>query len=259
MKRVLITGTSSGIGRATAEHLSAEGYEVVATARKPETLAGLRVAERLPLDVQDAASVEALFEATGPVDVLVNNAGIALRGPVESVSIDAAQQVFDVNVMGLLRMVGAYAPSMREKGAGTIVNVSSVTGRAVLPLAGVYGASKAAVDAVTEALRIELGHFGVNVAVVVPGLVATGAFESSPVFASDDAGYLSLLQQMSRPSSSTPVEEVTRAIAEIIRTAEHAPLRTPVGESAHRLLSARASMDDSTFAETLKAVLSLDW
>lgn len=259
MSRVLITGCSSGIGRATASHLADHGHEVIATARKLETLDDLDVAERYILDVQDSWSVAALFEATGPVDVLVNNAGVAVRGPVEAVSIDAVGAMLDINVVGLLRMVGTYAPSMRAQGHGTIVNVSSVTGRIALPLAGVYGASKAAADAITEALRFELGHFGVHVTSVVPGLVGTGGFESSPVFTPEDAGYEPLIEQLGRPSAITPVKAVAEAVQRVIEEPASSPLRIPVGDPVSSLLSARAAMDDLTFDRTLRSVLAVDW
>lgn len=114
--------------------LADRGREVIATAREPGSLAGLPVARTLPLDVADPASVAALRAETGPVDALVNNAGVLVRGPVEAVPEDEARRVLEVNVLGALRMVRAYAPAMRERGAGTIANVSSVLGRVSLPL-----------------------------------------------------------------------------------------------------------------------------
>src|SRR5581483_10227219 len=146
MARALITGCSTGIGRATAVELTKRGFEVVATARRPETLDDLDVAERLRLDV---------------VDVLVNNAGFEVSGPLERVPVDEVKRMFETNVFGALRMIQAVLPSMREKGGGTIVNVSSVAGRAVAPLGGAYSASKWALEALSEGLHIEMRHFNI--------------------------------------------------------------------------------------------------
>src|SRR5215470_14039128 len=126
MARVLITGCSSGIGRATAVELTKRGHDVIATARRPETLDDLDVAQRLALDVTSDASVAAAVAAAGEVDVLVNNAGIAIGGPIEKVPLDRAQALFDTNVWGALRMIQAIAPSMRARNGGAIVNVTSV-------------------------------------------------------------------------------------------------------------------------------------
>ena len=140
MTRVLITGCSTGIGRATAVELTKRGHEVVATARRPETLADLDVADRLALDVDDDASVASLRDAAGQVDVLVNNAGFEVSGPIEKVPLDEVRRMFETNVFGALRMIQAFLPAMRERGSGTIVNVSSVAGRAAAPLGALYSA-----------------------------------------------------------------------------------------------------------------------
>ena len=257
--RVLVTGCSTGIGRTTAQVLARRGHEVIATARRPETLAGLDVARALPLDVQDDASVAALLAETGPVDVLVNNAGVAARGPVEAVPGDEALRVFDVNVLGALRMVRAYAPLMRRRGSGTIVNVSSVVGRIAPPLAGVYPASKWALEGLSETLRLELGHFGVRVVVVEPGVVDTGAYEASPVYLPDDGSYAPLAAQLAAGSGgSSPAEDVALAIAEAVEE-DGGPLRRPVGAGATQLLAARASMDDEAFDGVLRGAFGLAW
>src|SRR5204862_1181362 len=140
-RSALITGCSTGIGRATAVELMKRGHEVVATARRPEVLEDLDVTLRLALDVTSDASVAAAVAAAGEIDVLVNNAGIGVGGPVECVPIDRAQAMFDTNVWGPARMVQALAPGMRARNRGAIVNVTSLAGRAVGPLNGFYAAS----------------------------------------------------------------------------------------------------------------------
>jgi len=140
-KRALITGCSTGTGRATAVEVTKRGYEVVAPPRRPETLDDLDVAQRLALDVDDDASVASVRNAVGMVDVLVNNAGFGLEGPVESVPLAEVRRLFETNFFGAVRMIQAFVPAMRERGSGAVVNVSSVNGVGRTPLAGYYAAS----------------------------------------------------------------------------------------------------------------------
>lgn len=176
---VLITGCSTGIGRATAQHLAARGDAVIATARRVSDLDALAAAgcRILPLDVRDEASMAAAVgevESThGRIDVLVNNAGYSQSGAVESVPIDRVRAQFETNVFGLLRLTQLVLPGMRRRGAGWIVNISSMGGRLVFPGGGVYHASKYAVEALSDALRYELRPFGVRVILIEPGLIQT--------------------------------------------------------------------------------------
>jgi len=259
MATVLITGCSTGIGRASAAHLAEHGHEVIATARKVNALEGLDVARRDALDVEDDASVARVREEVGPVDALVSNAGIAVRGPVEAVPVGEARRVFEVNVLGALRVAQAFVPGMRERGSGTVVFLSSVSGRVATPLTGVYAASKFALEALAEALRLEAGHFGVRVALLEPGLVDTGAFEAWPAFMSDDGAYGPLAEQLSGGTPPTPVAEVAAAVADAVEGRGDGGLRVPVGDAARKLLGARARMDDTDFEGTLKGALGLRW
>ncbi len=174
---VLITGCSTGIGRDLAMRLSQSGYTVVATARKVENLADLPAALQLPLDVTQPESVRHAVDSTikrfGRIDVLVNNAGYALRGAVEEVPVAQAQQMFDANVFGVMRMVQAVAPHMRRQKSGRIINISSVVGKLVTPANGTYSATKFALEALSDALRLELAPFGIQVVVVEPGSIKT--------------------------------------------------------------------------------------
>jgi len=178
-KAVLITGCSSGIGRATAEHLAGKGWTVYATARRLESIADLQEkgCRTLALDVTDeasmAAAVGAVEEAEGAVGVLVNNAGYSQSGAVEDVPLDEVRRQFETNVFGLVRMCQLALPGMRRQGWGKIVNVSSMGGRLVFPGGGFYHGTKYAVEAISDALRFEVAGFGVDVSIIEPGLIRT--------------------------------------------------------------------------------------
>jgi NAD(P)-dependent dehydrogenase (short-subunit alcohol dehydrogenase family) len=179
-KAVLITGCSSGIGRATAERLSGVGWKVYATARDAEAIASLeRIGCRLiQLDVTDEDSmrsaVEEIERREGAVGVLVNNAGYSQSGAVEAVPMEKVWRQFETNFFGLARMCQLVLPGMRRQGYGRIVNLSSMGGRLTFPGAGYYHASKHAVEALSDALRFEVAGFGVKVSVIEPGLIRTG-------------------------------------------------------------------------------------
>ncbi len=176
-RSVLITGCSTGIGRATAIRLARSGLRVYATARRLEAIEALagEGCHLLPLDVCDPASMEdavARVEAEhGGVDVLVNNAGFGLTGAVETLSLDEVRRQFETNLFGPLWLTQRVLPGMRRARAGRIVNVSSVAGRITLPGGGAYHASKHALEALTDALRMEVRGFGVDVILVEPGAI----------------------------------------------------------------------------------------
>jgi NAD(P)-dependent dehydrogenase (short-subunit alcohol dehydrogenase family) len=178
-KAVLITGCSTGIGRATAEQLSGGGWTVYATARRPEAIEDLKAkgCRTLALDVTDEASmrdaVNQVEEAEGAVGVLVNNAGYSQSGAVESVNLDDVRAQFETNVFGLIRMCQLALPGMRRQGWGKIVNVSSMGGKMTFPGGGIYHGTKHAVEAISDALRFEVRGFGVDVVVIEPGLIRT--------------------------------------------------------------------------------------
>jgi NAD(P)-dependent dehydrogenase (short-subunit alcohol dehydrogenase family) len=172
---ILVTGCSSGIGRATAAHLAARDHTVYATARRLESLAELDRGgcRTLALDVTDEESmrdaVQAVEAEHGSVGALVNNAGYAVSGAIETVPIDALRAEFETNLFGGLRMAQLVLPGMRRAGRGRIVNLSSVAGRVTMPGAGAYAASKYAIEAISDALRFEVRGFGVSVIVIEPG------------------------------------------------------------------------------------------
>ncbi len=176
---MLITGCSSGIGHATAEHLAARGWPVYATARRPESIADLaeRGCKTLALDVTDEdsmrAAVAAVEEAEGAVGALVNNAGYSQSGALETLPMDRLRAQFETNVFGLVRMCQLVLPGMRRQSWGRIVNVSSMGGRLTFPGGGAYHGTKHAVEALSDALRFEVRGFGVDVVVIEPGLITT--------------------------------------------------------------------------------------
>ena len=190
---VLITGCSTGIGRATAERLRAAGHAVYATARNPETLADLEAkgCVTLALDVTDEASMKAavdrIEEEAGGIGALVNNAGYSQSGAIETVEMEAVRRQFETNVFGLIRMTQLVLPGMRKRGTGRIVNISSMGANFTFPGGGVYHATKYAVEAISDALRFEVAGFGIEVVVIQPGAIRT-EFDKAAVASLDDAG-----------------------------------------------------------------------
>ena len=174
---VLITGASSGIGRATAELLATRGHRVFGAVRAPATTRPLAGVELVHLDVRDDASVKACVEEVrgraGRIDVLINNAGVNLVGAVEETSISQAQALFDTNVIGVLRMVQAVLPDMRRQGTGLIVNISSILGLIPAPYMGVYGSTKHALEGLSDSLDHEVRAFGIRVVLIEPYYIKT--------------------------------------------------------------------------------------
>ena len=206
MKRtVLITGCSSGIGRATALLLVGRGHRVYATARKPETLAELAAAgcTTLALDVTDEASMRAAVaeveSADGAVEALVNNAGYGLHGPFEETSLDEVRRQFETNVFGAVALTQMVLPNMRAKRWGRIVNVSSMGGRITLPGGAFYHGTKHALEAISDVARFELKPFGIDVVLIEPGLIKTQFGETATSHVDDgDGPYASFNRSLKR-------------------------------------------------------------
>lgn len=171
MKTVLITGCSSGFGLETARYFLARDWQVVATMRTPreDLLPRSEHLRVIALDVTDPGSIRQAVEAAGPIDVLVNNAGIGMLGALEGTSMETARDVFETNTLGTMAMIQAVLPQFRQRKAGVIVNVTSSVTLKPLSLLSVYTASKAAVNAFTESLALELQQFNVRVNLVLPG------------------------------------------------------------------------------------------
>lgn len=264
--RCLITGCSSGIGRATAIALAAAGARVWASARRPESIADLasETIQLIELDVTDAAAVRRAVAAVEKVDVLVNNAGYGLEGAIEEVEDDELFAQYDTNVFGPWRLCRAVLPGMRERGRGAIVNVSSFGGEVPFPGIGAYRTSKFALEGFSWTLHLEVAHFGIRVLGVQPGLTesdfgpkmkgASGIKSGSP-YAAMRKSAARAYPRMS-PKALRP-EAIARAIIEELRK-DSGPLHLRVGEDAHRMVAAiRAG--DKAFERYLVSELGFDW
>jgi NAD(P)-dependent dehydrogenase (short-subunit alcohol dehydrogenase family) len=181
MKTVLITGCSSGYGLETARHFHARGWNVVATMRspRPELLPRAERMRILPLDVTRPGSIAAALAASGPIDVLVNNAGIGLLGAFEATPMATVRELFETNTLGVMAMTQAVLPGMRERRSGTIVNVTSSATLAPFPLVAVYTATKMAIEGFSASLAFELAEHNVKVKLVEPGYGPSTAFASN--------------------------------------------------------------------------------
>jgi NAD(P)-dependent dehydrogenase (short-subunit alcohol dehydrogenase family) len=257
---VLITGCSSGIGRATAERLAQRGFTVYATARRLESIADLgeRGCRTLALDVTDeqsmAGAVAAVEEAEGAVGALVNNAGYSQSGAVEGVSPESVRAQFETNVFGLLRMCQLVLPGMRRQSHGRIVNVSSMGGKLTFPGGGIYHATKHAVEALSDALRFEVKGFGVDVSIIEPGLIKTNFAEAAVgSIAQEEGPYASFNTAVAASTAGAyegPLgklgggpDAVAKAIERAI-SARRPRTRYPVTLSARLLLTQHAVLPD---------------
>jgi NAD(P)-dependent dehydrogenase (short-subunit alcohol dehydrogenase family) len=261
-KAVLVTGCSSGIGHATAEHLADRGWRVYATARRVESIQDL--AERgcvtLALDVADEASmrtaVEAVEQEEGAIGVLVNNAGYSQSGAVETVPLDDVRRQFETNVFGLVRMCQLVLPGMRDQGWGKIVNISSMGGKLVFPGGGAYHATKHAVEAFSDALRYEVRGFGIDVVIIEPGLIKTRFGETGAASVGErrsDGPYADFNDEVAKSTAEVyegglarlgaGPEAVARKIERAI-TARRPKTRYPVTPSARLALGQRRLVSD---------------
>lgn len=254
-RTVLLSGCSSGIGRASAEAFLDRGWTVYATARNPADVADLgeRGAETARLDVTEpehvSAVVDRVVDERGHVDCLVNNAGIAQTGALEEVPTDNLRAQFDVNFFGPHRLVRAVLPHMRERGSGTIVNVSSVLGHVGLPAAGSYSSAKHAVKAYTEVLRTEVAPFGIDVVHLEPGFAQTRLDEKTERTLADVVGENSPYERLHENAvaikdvmMSDLVADEAADVAEAVADAAEADepgLRRPVGLNGRLILASR--------------------
>lgn len=241
MPTVFITGCSSGFGLETAKLFLQNDWNVVATMRnpKPDILPASDRLTVLPLDVTQPASIASAIAQAGNIDVLVNNAGFGAAVPIELIEPDTARQLFETNTLGTLAMLQAVLPRFRERRSGTIVNVTSSATLRPLPLVSVYRASKAAVNALTESLAVEMEPFGVRVHVVLPGRspeTSFGANAMPHLRGLDNPDYKPLIEGMMANfrEQTGPVTHAADVAAAVWLTATdpNAPLRIPAGEDA---------------------------
>jgi NAD(P)-dependent dehydrogenase (short-subunit alcohol dehydrogenase family) len=266
---VLITGCSTGIGRATAEHLAKRGHTVYATARKLDSISDLEAhgCRLLELDVTDDASmtaaVKAVEDAEGAVGVLVNNAGYSQSGAVESIPMDAVRKQFETNVFGLVRMCQLVLPGMREQRWGRIINISSMGGRLVFPGGGYYHATKFAVEALSDALRFEVKGFGIGVVLIEPGLIKTefGTAAVGSLAPAGDGPYAEFNNSVGATTAGAydsggmarlgaGPEAVAKAIEKSIKRPRS---RVPVTASARIMIGLRRVMPDSVWDRSMRS------
>jgi NAD(P)-dependent dehydrogenase (short-subunit alcohol dehydrogenase family) len=269
-KAVLITGCSTGIGRATAERLASRGWNVYATARKLDSIADLksRGCKTLALDVCDDASmrsaVETVQRAEGAVGVLINNAGYGLEGTFEETPLDAIRRQFETNVFGLIAMTKLVLPAMRAQRWGRVVNLSSMGGKLTFPGGAYYHATKHAVEALSDALRFEVKGFGIDVIVIEPGPIKTrfGDTAIGSIATPKDSPYSAfnavLEKQIREAYEGGPMARFAagpEAVADVIEKAISATsprTRYPVTLAARVLMRLRRTLPDRAFDAFLR-------
>lgn len=264
---VLITGASSGIGKATAQQLIREGYTVYSAARRVEQMQDLQEMGGHPLkmditleeDIQSA--IKTIEENHGGVDVLVNNAGYGMYGAMEDTPIEEARRQFEVNLFGLARLTQLVLPHMRRQQRGKIINLSSMGGKIYMPLGSWYHASKHALEGWSDCLRIELQPFGIDVVIVEPGAIQTefGDVMIEPMLErSGNSAYSKMAQAMARSSrnsyengDSSPASVIAEVISKAIR-AQRPKTRYVAGKYAKPLIFLRTYLGDRIFDKVIK-------
>jgi NAD(P)-dependent dehydrogenase (short-subunit alcohol dehydrogenase family) len=278
MATVLITGCSTGFGKLAALTFAREGHTVFASMRNLDKAGALREAAEadglkiavVQLDVDDAASIERavseVVSEAGGIDILVNNAGFEVRGPIEEATDAEARRQFETNVFGLLAVTRAVLPGMRTRGSGVLVNLSSIAGLVAAPFAGLYAASKHAVEALSESLHYEVAPFGIRVALVEPGGFATefsanvteaDAFTTESPYRDYADRFAAALEKLTRPDGQAADPQIVADAIVRVATDASAPLRTILGDDAEMIMTVRNSTDFEGFEKTMRE--ALDW
>ena len=260
-KVVIVTGASRGIGKATALQLLKEGHTVYGAARRIDKMKELVVAggKAVAIDItnhdQVHSEIEDIIATEGRIDVLVNNAGYAVYGPIEEVSYEKAKQQFEVNLFGLAEVTKAVLPTMRSQRSGTIVNVSSIGGKVYGPLGAWYNASKFALEGWSDCLRLDIKEFGINVVVIQPGVTNTGfANAMDHNFDTNSNGpykelkdiVVKMMANTSKPESSSVPSVIANTISKAIK-AKNPKTRYATGKMAKQTLFARKLLSDKAF------------
>jgi len=269
-KTILITGASSGIGRATAKLFQSKDWNVIATMRNPENETELAAFENVlvtKLDVLDLESIQnAVNEGVqkfGQIDVLLNNAGYGAYGTLESFSREKIVRQFNTNVIGLLDVTKAILPHFRQKKSGIIINISSIGGKITFPLGALYHGTKFAVEGISESLSFEVEQFGGQVKIIEPGMIATEFAGRSFDFSNDETmaeyqkivgALMSALPTMAQNAS--PASVVAEVIFEAATDGKN-QLRYTAGEDAKVLMANRKQFDDATFIGGIKSQFGL--
>ena len=268
---ILITGCSSGFGKASAELFLARGWNVVATMRAPDPDL-FTPNDRLmlcALDVTDPESVSAALAKGiarfGRIDALVNNAGIGLFGAVEATPDRVMRQVFETNTFGVISTIRAVVPHMRERGSGTIVNVTSSVGIAPMPLVAVYTASKYAIEGFSESMAYELRPFGIRVKVVQPGLAPSTSFAANSGRSTDSLvppAYVAYADRYIKsmfdyPTAYTSEDDVAQVVYAAV-TGDNETLRYPAGADSAMLADLRQSLSGPAFMDRMRSMFVKD-
>jgi short-subunit dehydrogenase len=264
---VFITGTSSGMGRATALYLAEQGYIVYAGSRTPEKLFGIESENIHPLklDITDSKSIKEALSGIDKIDILINNAGYGLVSTVEEVTEEEMFNQFNVNVFGVMRMCKAVIPKMRKQHKGVIINISSFLGKIGLPLLTFYNASKYAVEGITDSLRYELRDFNIRVHSIMPGFFDTNFAKDNLVTNkatfSEESPYVSMVSALApviveQINSGNDTTEITRLILEIIENKEFSA-RCTAGDKAKKFIPMKRELSDEDFERRVRAYYDL--
>ena len=263
-KTVLITGTSSGIGKSAAKIFQAAGWNVIATMRKPEAELELTQLSNVLVEELDVTRQETIDTAIakgiatfGKIDVLVNNAGFGTMGPLEAATDELMQHIFNVNLFGVVRTTKAILPHMRENKEGLIINVSSIVGRASFPYQALYHATKHALEGLTESSQYELKPLGINLKLVEPGGVETAFIDNiSFTDASELLDYKEGLDKYYQAVEGMKLMlSTSESIAQVVfdaATDDSDQLRYLAGQDAIQIMQARSAMDDKAFYQMMK-------
>lgn len=271
MNTILITGASSGIGKATAKYFQEKGWNVVATMRRPEQEEELTQLENVlvtRLDVTDADSIQSAIAAAvdkfGQIDAVLNNAGYGAYGPLEAFPMENIERQFNTNVIGLLAVTKAVLPHMRQQKSGVIANVSSVGGKITFPLGALYHGTKWAVEGISEALHYELEPLGIRVKIIEPGAIATDFGGRSFDFKNDESiseyqptvqAVMSTIEQ-TMGANASPASECAAVIFEAINDSSE-KMRFPAAGGAEQYLATREGLDDAAFFNNIKQMTGL--
>ncbi len=263
-KVALVTGASRGIGRSVSQHLAEKGYKVYGASRSPEALESEACPENLCMIRMDVTGEESVREAValilseaGRIDLLVNNAGISVAGPMEETPIKMARAQFETNYFGTLRVIQAVLPHMRARGQGIICNIGSVAGKIAVPFQGHYSASKFAIEGLTEALAIELEPFGIRAILIEPADVMTKIWHDRAHCQKEESPYSRALSRFLRVKetemgkNATPPETVAREIVAAIES-KGRRLRFGVAKGSGMLILARKILPDSLMQWAVK-------
>lgn len=268
-KTILITGASSGIGKATAIHFLKQGWNVIATMRTPEKETELNELDNVQMEKLDVLDLESINQAIqngisrfGKIDALINNAGYGAYGPLETFPRENIVRQFDTNVIGLLDVTKAIIPHFRENKDGVIVNISSIGGQMTFPLGSLYHGTKFAVEGISESLHYELEQIGIKVKILEPGFIATDFGGRSFDFQAGEINEYqpminALMKQWQNPDN---VVSPPSLVADVIYTAVTDgtnQLRYRAGDDAHFLLDSRKKMTDGEFISMMKGQMEL--